>query len=46
MIQAENLSSAERLLVPVRIKIVRRSIVDAARDALDMLIISEKASLS
>src|ERR1700737_3417349 len=46
VIQAENLSSAERLLVPVRMEVVRRSILDAARDAVDMLIISEKASLS
>jgi hypothetical protein len=46
VIQAENLSSAERLLVPVRMEVVRWSILDAARDAVDMLIISEKASLS
>jgi hypothetical protein len=46
IIQAENLSSAERLLVPVRMEVVRRSVLDAARDAVDLLIISEKASLS
>jgi hypothetical protein len=39
VIQAENLSSAERLLVRVRMEVVRRSILDAARDAVDMLIV-------
>jgi PIN domain len=46
IIQAENLSSAERLLVPVRMNVVRRSILDAAREAVDRLILSNEASLS
>jgi hypothetical protein len=38
-VQADNLSSAERLKVPVRMAVERRSILDAARNAVDMLIL-------
>jgi len=39
MVQADNLSSAERLTVPVKMSVVRKSVLDAARNAVDMLIL-------
>jgi hypothetical protein len=46
IIQAENLSSPERLLVPVRMVVVRRCILDTAREGVDRLIMSKEGSLT